>query len=152
MIPNFDKDGYLPEGVHTATLEEVIERFLFSKKRETLIIGLKRLIDFCLSKKINILFLNGSFISRKLNPTDYDVCYTTNHPDKNTILKEVESSFRHGDLEEKFGCQIFYAYSIADSKNNCFIDFFQQRKEEARKRKPKKKGIIKLILTNYDQE
>ena len=58
MIPNYDDNGYLPEGIHPATLEEIAARFgQESELRQAQMQSLRWLVD---------LVVNGSFVTEKL--------------------------------------------------------------------------------------
>lgn len=155
MIPDFLENGYLPEGIYDATIEEVIERFKYSNKRGKLIKGLLELIPLCISLRINILYLDGSFISeRKLNPNDYDACYDTNHPDKEAVLSKVVGSPLDSDSETQkrwFGGEIHYASTKLLHKpgSPTVLEWFRNCKEDDGKTK---KGIIKLTLAQYDSK
>ena len=73
MIPPLDEHGYLPPGVHPATLEEVIERFGHgSEQREAQAQSLRWLLPLCHNAGIARLLLNGSFVTGKDEPNDVD--------------------------------------------------------------------------------
>ena len=153
MIPEFLENGYLPEGIYDASIEEVAERFVFSGKRRQLLNGLMELIAVCISSKINIIYLDGSFISKKLRPVDYDACYDTDHPDRLSILKDVNSTALESDSEiqkQSFGGEIHYANAnMAHIKGSpTILEWFQTCKED----ETLKKGIIRIILKRYDNE
>ncbi len=61
MIPDFDSTGNLPEGIHLASMEELVDRFGYNPKRAWLIDGLKLLI--CALQKANcpLVYIDGSF-------------------------------------------------------------------------------------------
>jgi hypothetical protein len=75
VIPNFDSHGNLPPGIHDATLAEVQTRFAYNDKRTKLLNALKRVISILIECKCQEVFLNGSFITNKEEPGDYDLCY-----------------------------------------------------------------------------
>jgi hypothetical protein len=152
VIPDFLENGYLPEGIYEVTLQEVIEKFCFSKKRKKLIEGLKNLINTCLQCQVNILYIDGSFVSQKLQPQDYDACYDTDHPDREVVFAKALESILESDSEMQkryFGGEIYYAHL-----KQCFGDFstvlerFQICKEDGKT----KKGIVKIKLLNYDKK
>ena len=73
MIPELDERGYLPPGVHSASLEEVIDRFGHaSEQREAQAASLKWLIAQCDRAGITRLLINGSFVTDKVEPNDVD--------------------------------------------------------------------------------
>jgi hypothetical protein len=76
LIPEFRPDGWLPEGHFVATWDEVITRFdgppetrraVLTQKLLALREGLRR------HGVSGIMVLNGSYISAKPDPGDFDV-------------------------------------------------------------------------------
>lgn len=73
MIPAFDDHGYLPPGIHVATLEEVAARFgRESELRQVQVESLGWLIDIARRAGATRLIVNGSFVTDILEPNDVD--------------------------------------------------------------------------------
>jgi hypothetical protein len=73
MIPEFNDDGYLPPGIHPATLEEVAARFGHeSEVRRNQMESLRWLVDLARRAGVQRLVVNGSFVTDKLDPNDVD--------------------------------------------------------------------------------
>jgi hypothetical protein len=73
VIPDFDDRGYLPPGIHPATLEEVGQRFgVGSELRQAQFQSLRWLVPLCQKAKIIRLVLNGSFVTDIQDPNDVD--------------------------------------------------------------------------------
>jgi len=74
MIPDFDRNGNLPPGIHHATFDEVVERFggIRSLKRQQLTGSLRKFYDFVIDFALGI-YINGSYIANKLSPSDVDL-------------------------------------------------------------------------------
>ena len=73
MIPDLNEHGYLPPGVHPATLAEVVKRFgVGSEQREAQAQSLEWLEPLCRRAGIIKILVNGSFTSNKLEPNDVD--------------------------------------------------------------------------------
>ncbi len=73
MIPDFDDHGYLPPGVHVATLEEIDERFgRATEIRRVQMESLRWLVDLSRNAGVERLVLNGSFVTDELEPNDVD--------------------------------------------------------------------------------
>ena len=73
MIPDFNDDGYLPSGVHRATIEEVLKRFgTGSEQRESQGQSLEWLIPLGQRAGIIKVLINGSFVTDRLEPNDVD--------------------------------------------------------------------------------
>jgi len=73
MIPPFDDQGYLPPGIHMATLEEMRERFgQDSELRRTQMESLRWLVELARSAGVERIVVNGSFVTNKREPNDVD--------------------------------------------------------------------------------
>jgi hypothetical protein len=73
MIPPLNDDGYLPAGIHGATLEEVAARFgLESELRRVQMESLHWLVDLARRAGVERIIVNGSFVTDKLEPNDVD--------------------------------------------------------------------------------
>jgi hypothetical protein len=73
MIPEFNDDGYLPAGVHEATLEEIASRFgQETELRRAQVQSLVWLIDLAKRAGVQRIIVNGSFVTDKLEPNDVD--------------------------------------------------------------------------------
>jgi hypothetical protein len=73
MIPLFNDDGYLPPGIHRATLEEIGLRFgRESELRLAQMESLRWLIDLARRAGVERIVVNGSFVTEKLEPNDVD--------------------------------------------------------------------------------
>jgi hypothetical protein len=75
MLPKFNSDGNLPEGIHSATEEEVFLRFASpSARRQWLGEQLRALLALAESTgQLSRVFLWGSFVTSKEVPNDLDV-------------------------------------------------------------------------------
>jgi hypothetical protein len=73
MIPPFNEHGYLPTGVHQATLDEVDVRFgKESEVRRVQMESLRWLADLARRVGVERLVINGSFVTDLLEPNDVD--------------------------------------------------------------------------------
>jgi hypothetical protein len=141
MIPDLVDIGgpwlVLPAGVHHATLEEVEAHFTISEKRKILYSGLVKGIDALLKAGCQRIFLDGSFITEKTIPGDFDVCWDPKGVDYKK-LDPVLLDFSQARKKQKefYYGEIFPSTSLADGKNT-FLDFFQIDKHTE-----KAKGII----------
>lgn len=73
MIPPLDHRGYLPPGVHPATLDEVETRFgRESELRRVQMESLRWLVDLARRVGVARLVINGSFVTAVPEPNDVD--------------------------------------------------------------------------------
>jgi hypothetical protein len=75
MLPAFNQDGNLPEGIHLAIADEVLARFATpSARRQWLGEQLRDLLAVAQSTgQLARMFLWGSFVTSKEVPNDLDV-------------------------------------------------------------------------------
>lgn len=82
MIPPFDPDsGLLPEGQHVAAWGELVERFGWNERRRALLDGLAEALELLAAVGCRRVWLNGSFVTAKDEPGDFDACWDTDGVD-----------------------------------------------------------------------
>ncbi len=73
MIPAFNDDGYLPAGIHRATLEEIAARFgQETELRRVQMQSLGWLVDLARRAGALRLVVNESFVTDRPEPNDVD--------------------------------------------------------------------------------
>jgi hypothetical protein len=73
MIPNSNEQGYLPSGIHGATLDEIAERFgEESELRRVEMESLRWLRTLALRAGVLRIVVNGSFVTDAYEPNDVD--------------------------------------------------------------------------------
>lgn len=73
MIPPFDENGYLPSGLHPATLDEIAVRFgQASELRQVQMESLRWLHEVAWKAGVERLVINGSFTTNTPEPNDVD--------------------------------------------------------------------------------
>ena len=88
------------------------------------------------------VYVNGSFVTSKAVPNDFDACWEAVGVDP-TILDPVLLTFDPGRVTQKakyFG-ELFPASAFADGEGFSFLEFFQTDKDTGRP-----KGIIAIDL------
>jgi hypothetical protein len=92
MIPAFDDIGYLPAGVHPATLWEVEERFgVSSELRRAQMDSLRWMIELAKRAGVLRIILNGSFVTDIIEPNDVDCLLLLGipSPQEETAIQEL---------------------------------------------------------------
>ena len=142
MIPPFEATGKLPPGIHQAEWKEFCQRFGSSRYRKNLLAGLLRAIDALKAAGCQTIYLDGSFVTAKKIPGDYDACYSVNGIDFSR-LDPVFHDFTNGRAAQKskYGGEFFPAELPESISGLTFLDFFQVDKETT-----KLKGIVSLDL------
>jgi len=73
MIPPFNDSGFLPPGVHPASLDEIEARFgVQSDERRAQMESVRWMIDLAIRAGVKRIVLNGSFVTDIIEPNDVD--------------------------------------------------------------------------------
>lgn len=142
MIPDFEPDGTLPPGIHWATWREIMERFGFTTYRQELLDGLKRALDVLRVAGCRTVYLDGSFVTAKLIPNDFDACWVRDGVDLELLDPEL-LDFQHGRLAQKlrYGGELFPIHSRRITGKTSLLTFFQTNRETGAA-----KGILAIDL------
>lgn len=135
MIPPFDADGFLPPGVHPATLDEIRVRFGGpSEIRRVQMESVTWMIDLARRAGVQRIVLNGSFVTDIIEPNDVDcvLLIKPNAPSDATARAELDSGLPFLDIA-----------LVDDSDFDFFVNryFSQDRSYRA-------KGMIEVIQWN----
>jgi hypothetical protein len=144
MIPAFEKEGYLPAGIHTATLDEVEARFANTIWRKELFKHLLKLIEDLKTIGCTAVYLDGSFSTIKRVPGDMDICWEDTGIDYDTAEKIMPILFDYysprKNQQDTYKADIFPA-NLDNTPGEPFLEFFQRDKATGNP-----KGIIKIII------
>jgi hypothetical protein len=113
-LPPFNDEGELPQGVHRATLREVVRRFgKGSAVRQRLARRLKQLHELADSTGHLARFVvYGSFVTAKAAPRDLDIVLVMDDSfDLSELTGEAAILFRHQDADAHFGASVFLGTS-----------------------------------------
>ena len=143
MIPQFHSNGNLPPGIHLASFDEVYTRFGTNEHRERLLIGMNDAIQSLKIAGCVLVYLDGSFVTSKEFPNDYDCCWEPMHVEidlLDRIFKDI--SFRGREKQKmRFGGEFFPSSTIEGGSKTPFLSFFQT---DANTGEPK--GIVSIAL------
>lgn len=130
----------MPEGVHRATWEEIVERFGWNPRRRRLLDGLADAIELLRRAGCRSIWLNGSFVTTKEEPGDFDACWDPVGVDLDE-LDPIFFDFADGRAAQKarFGGE-FFPNVVESGSGLVFADFFQNERDTGRK------GIVMLSL------
>jgi hypothetical protein len=129
MIPDFDPGGNLPPGIHATTWAQFIERFGTNARRQRLISGLKRALDSLKQAGCNRAYIDGSFVTAKERPNDFDACWDPVGVDP-IILNPILLRFENQRQLQKivFYGELFPSHWPATIAGQRFVEFFQTDK------------------------
>jgi len=143
MDLTFQDNGNLPKGIYVMTIEEFEFKFGYNDYRKKLIEGLKKGMLHLKDCGCKTIFVDGSFVTTKELPGDFDACWDANGVDiaklKNhygTILDFTDE--RKNQKSMYFG-EFFPAQVPADGYM-LYIHFFQKDKDN------NPKGIVQINL------
>jgi hypothetical protein len=132
MLPPFDDYGNLPPGIHSATMDEIIERFgTGSPEREVEASELADFVKSAIEIGVRRIIVNGSFTTGKLVPNDVDL-----------IILPAEDSYDRIELSTELSwpfLQIIIAADAADLERWALEDFGTDRRQRA-------KGVVEVVL------
>jgi hypothetical protein len=146
----FRKNGCLAEGIHEMSWDEVSKTFDFSLKRKELLAKLREVVVLLKAYGCTCLYLDGSIITDKLSPGDWDACYDAPIGLLNELRKQDPILFSNNaenkkKRKEKYGGDLFFAGLSVNPERMSFIEFFQQIRDS-----DEKKGIVKINLQCHD--
>ena len=128
VLPPFTDAGLLPPGMHRATWAEVEERFGGSRGRRRLLDGLLRAALNLRSAGAVVLWLDGSFVTSKPEPGDYDGAWDMARVDLDKVdpifVDEVDLSSGRLKQKAKYGGELLATVELRSGMP--FQLFFQQ--------------------------
>src|SRR5437867_1752237 len=110
-LPQLNCTGELPEGVHQATIEEVIAQFgSGTAQRQAVTARLRRIYHLAsATHKLERLILFGSYITAKPDPNDVDVVLIMRDDfEVQACAEESRQLFDHPRAAEAFGASVFW--------------------------------------------
>ena len=145
-MPEFGADGLLPPGVHWTDWEDFTRSFGGNPWRQRLLSGLRAALENLKGAGCLTVYINGSFVTDKVLPNDYDACWEEDGVDPEA-LDPVLLTFDPGRATQKakYMGELFPASVIASSEGLSFLQFFQTDKNTG-----KPKGIVAIDLEGME--
>lgn len=142
MIPEFEDHGNLPPGIHHATWHETMDRYATNTRRRELLDGLLDALRSLKGAGSSTAYLDGSFVSSKEHPGDFDACWEATDVDPTCLHPEL-LDFSNGRTAQKarYGGELFPVEAAATPAGTTFLDYFQSDHDSGRL-----KGIIAIDL------
>ncbi len=131
----------LRPGVHDATLSEIKHRFVTNERRTELYEGLLKGCQVLKLAGCSVIYLDGSFITTKPLPNDFDVCWDPYGVDPHKLdVVLLDFNDQRRNQKRKYGGEFFPSSATTDGSQP-FLEFFKIDKETG-----KRKGIIRIQL------
>ncbi|MBD2615874.1 hypothetical protein H6G94_32280 [Nostoc punctiforme FACHB-252] len=148
MIPEFNDNGNLPPGVHWAEWEEFKEIFGTNLTRQRMVDGLELAMTQLKAAGCRTIYIDGSFVTTKQKPGDFDACWEDNGVDINYLQSIAPALFNFALLRAeqkiKYKGEIFPSNYPANDSGTAYLDFFQFDT-----RTNTRKGIIAIDLQRW---
>jgi hypothetical protein len=145
VVPPADELGRLPPGIHLAPWAEVKSRFGGTPWRDRLLRGLWEALRSLKTAGCLIAYIDGSFVTTKENPGDFDACWDERGVDPD-LLDPVLLEFtnKRAAQKAKFGGELFPSCASANRAGMSFLKFFQIDKTTG-----DPKGVIAVDLGDW---
>ena len=141
MFPDIDpSSGYLPSGVHSAPWGEVASRFSVNGHRLRLVEGFLAALQNLAGAGCRSVLLDGSFVSRKELPQDYDAAWNIAGVDPDRLDPVLlDFSNNRAGMKSKYLGELFPATAEA-APGVLYRDFFMKDRNGV------PKGVIHIDL------
>lgn len=145
MIPTLDQDGNLPPGRHSTTWDDFVKRFGTTPHRRRLLAGMKQMLHSLKQAGCSRVFIDGSFVTAKVDPQDYDGCWDGMGVDLANLRRTdpVLLDFSNKRLLQKlkYGGEMFPADMLELGSGVVFLEFFERDKYTGNP-----KGLVEIDL------
>ena len=147
-IPPFRADGYLPDGVYSASEAEVTFRFgASSRRRRRLALRLRRWIQLGRQVGGKRLLVDGSFVTAKANPNDLDAVIFLPQDFEQLVEDGVEAALELEEMLLTRRPEEIFAAEDEDDWNG-WVEFFGRTREADGRRK----GLVDCTMIANDTE
>ncbi|MXV79715.1 MAG: hypothetical protein F4X58_06500 [Chloroflexi bacterium] len=129
----------MPKGIHQASWKEIVDVLGFSTRRAWLLEGLQDALAELARSGCRLAYLDGSFVTEKRDPGDYDLCWEMDGVDiagLDPILTRVTPP--RAEQHAKYRGDIL-PNLVEESSGVPLVDYFQLDKETG-----ESKGIAAL--------
>jgi hypothetical protein len=145
MALRYNEQGNLEPGFYDMSLEEVRSIFCHNKHRSWLFEGIELAIEHLKKIGCKTIFLDGSYITKKELPKDFDLCWDDTDLSIVTAAKICPELFDCGwrmqKMKNRYRGDVAPANSIADfNKGINFLGYFTEDKQG------RDKGIIRISI------
>jgi hypothetical protein len=143
-LPNFDIKGELPEGVHSATMDETLARFgTGTPQRQAVTASLLRIYNLVKATgKLERFIIFGSYITAKSDPNDVDIFLVMAEDfSVDDQTGETCDVFSHARAQRRFGASVFWVTRGTSLANiDDLVVGWQTKRDQTRR------GIVEVIV------
>ena len=140
-IPRLQRNGYLPPGVHRATVEDIERVFAWNPVRKRLVEGLVRALGNLAGAGVRWVWIDGSFVTAAEDPNDVDGCWEPNSWVRRDLLDPIFLDDRppRDAMRRKYGVDFLIAI-LGQATSPTIQEFFMADRDG------KPKGILLVEL------
>ena len=122
----------------------MVERFGWTERRRRLLDGLAEAIELLTAAGCRRIWVNGSFVTAKDEPVDFDACWDTDDVDLDALDPVLLDLANHRAAQKaRFGGELFP--NVIETRSGLsFAEFFQNERDTSRK------GIVVIELLRGD--
>lgn len=144
-LPEFDRAGDLPLGVHQASIDEVIARFGQSTlQRQVVTARLLRVYERASGTgKLERFIIFGSYVTAKPNPNDVDIILVMRDDFREEDhTDDMRTVLNHLRVQRELGASVFWtrAGAVLLETVDEFVAFWQVTRDQGTR------GIVEVIL------
>ncbi|MCH8311038.1 MAG: hypothetical protein IIB17_11175 [Chloroflexi bacterium] len=145
IILEFEDTGNLPPGIYETTWEEFAHKFGHNPHRKKLLEGLREAMLNLKLAGCQVIFIDGSFVTSKERPGDFDGCWDTDGVD-GSLVYPVLLDLRDGRQAQKtkYYGELFPARVPEGVSGQTFLEFLQHDPVIG-----EPKGIVEIQLRNF---
>lgn len=139
MLPDLTSAGELPPGIHKASWDELVHAFGTNERRRVLLGGLSAACSALANAGCTQLWVDGSFVTDKERPGDYDACWSWEGVDEDLLdpmLIDYSPTGRAATRAKYLGDLFFAGVELRSGLP--FVEFFQRTRDGGTK------GIVLL--------
>jgi hypothetical protein len=149
--------AYLPNknlvpGEHVMQWDDFVQEFGYTNHRKQLIVGMCKALNALKICGCEIVYIDGSFVTQKLVPKDWDGCYDEEGLDREKLQK-LYPQFYHL-VPPRESQKVIFKGEILPKSLEIKVSFSEKTmldcfKQDFHTDTPTEKGIVKLYLKNY---
>jgi hypothetical protein len=139
----FQDNGHLLPGIHEMEMQVFEDVFGYNSHRMQLIAGFKLGVSHLKICGCKNIYVDGSFVTKKELPEDFDACWDENGVDLNRLKNDFSTiiDFREHRKYQKLKYKgEFFPMRINASPYDIYLNFFQKDRNGL------SKGIIKIKI------
>jgi hypothetical protein len=128
VLSDFDANGALPPGIYVASWDEIVERFGWTEHRKDLLAGLADALAALRVAGCRLAYLDGSFVTDKEVPGDYDLCWEMDGVDLHKLDPIIQDVLPPRAAQQARYRGDILPNVVEGSSGAPFVDFFQRNK------------------------